>query len=116
MWNVKPAENEDRGGFQDRDVGRTSIARNLGPEYGIDYARFAEEPDVARDLKTKTLIEEALAGASDFQERGIFVKNGFVFLRGIVSEASRKTDIEDLVLGISGVIVVHNLIQVAPRQ
>lgn len=45
MWHVDKNKEPGRGGFQDRDVGRSDLSGDFGPEYGPDYARYAAPPD-----------------------------------------------------------------------
>lgn len=93
MWWVKTnSTGEERGGFQNRDVGKTSFDENYGPEFGVDYARFADPPDYARDLKLKKQIIQEIGFVCD-----LIVRNGFVIAKGKVpDEQTRRLLLETI--------------------
>lgn len=112
MWNVNPGNDQSRGGFQNRDVGKTSFDRDFGPDYGIDYARFSDTPDIAKDLALKGKIEEALPPEDRYIDRGILVRNGFVILKGKTSSEQERTAVAEIVKSFLEVIEVINQIVV----
>lgn len=86
MWWVRTnSTGEERGGFQNRDVGKSSFDENFGPDYGVDYARFADPPDVVQDLKLKHIIIEEIGHACD-----LIVRNGFVIAKGMVRDEQTR--------------------------
>lgn len=93
MWWVKTdSSGEDRGGFQNRDVGRVSFAKDFGPDYGVDYARYSDPPDYIRDLALKNKLEKKIGPHYD-----LIVRNGFVVIKGFVpNEETRKSVLETL--------------------
>ncbi len=96
MWQT-------RGGFQNQDVGRTQFDDNYGPEFGIDYARFADIPDELKDQKLKELI---LARMPLFEKFDLHVRNGFVlFTAPSMNEIERKEILFSL-RNIEGVVEV----------
>jgi osmotically-inducible protein OsmY len=73
--------------------------KDFGPEFGIDYARFADSPDPSQDGKILERIDNRLFThfAEDFNQIEILVRNGFVILKGHVNdEATRKLIAEDV--------------------
>ncbi len=112
MWNVNPDKDRSRGGFQDRDVGRTSFDENYGPEYGVDYARFSDTPDLGEDLRLKDQIEEQFALQDQFRDGSVFVRNGFVFLKGSVPNAEVRRQVADFVRSFPDVVEVINQISI----
>ncbi len=113
MWNVNPGRDNSRGGFQNRDVGKTSFDYDYGPEYGIDYARFADTPDPEKDLILKGQIEEQLALMDFYRDPTILVRNGFVFLKGTAPDEKVRGEILDFVRSFPGVVEVINQISIA---
>lgn len=104
MWQI-------RGGFQDRDVGRSNLHDdNYGPEHGIDYARFSDPPDPAADNRLFLKVHEKLKDIEGYEERGILVRNGFVFLKGSVNQAGIREEITRLVREVPGVREVQNFL------
>lgn len=72
MWHVKPnPESHDR---------------NFGPDYGVDYARLSDPPDIYRDEALKFQILSKL----DDKKININVKNGFVFLKGSMPSGEKS--------------------------
>jgi hypothetical protein len=114
MWWVKDNHDHERGGFQNRDVGKTNSGIDFGPEYGIDYARFADPPDITRDLKVKEKIHNRLFTkyAEDFNRIDILVHNGFVILKGKVGDAATRENIAKEVWLITGVKEVINQLKI----
>jgi len=112
MWNVNPGNDQSRGGFQNRDVGRTSFDRDFGPDYGVDYARFSDTPDIAKDLALKSKIEEALPSEDLYRDQAILVRNGFVILKGKTPGDHERNAIADIVRSFPEVIEVINQIDV----
>lgn len=84
MWWVKDHPDHSRGGFQNRDVGKSNFDQNYGPDYGVDYARFSDAPDVAADLKVLENVLELMKYefTNEVQNMDIIVRNGFVILKG----------------------------------
>ena len=114
MWPINPDRDNSRGGFQNSDVGKTSFDDNYGPEYGIDYARFSDPPDILKDLKLKELIEKQLALFDLYLNRELIVRNGFVILKGSTQNEYLRNQISDFVKNVSGVEEVINQIIIEP--
>lgn len=76
-------KNLDRGGFQDRDVGRSNFDRDFGPDYGPDYARYADPPDFEKDAHLKDSIINLVFNdfSQSLQLLDLNVRNGFVFAK-----------------------------------
>jgi osmotically-inducible protein OsmY len=84
--------------------------KDFGPEFGIDYARFADVPDLSLDRKILEHIDNRLFThfAEDFNQIEIIVRNGFVILKGhVTDEGTRKLIAED-VWRVNGVREVIN--------
>lgn len=114
MWWVKDHPNHSRGGFQDRDVGRTVFDYNYGPDYGVDYARFADPPNLFADARLLETIERTLNSNFSLEpdDIEIIVRNGFVILKGSVSDSDKKTQMGQKVSVLPGVIEVINHLSV----
>ena len=100
-----------RGGFQNRDVGRSNLGFDFGPEYGPDFARFADpHPMNLDDAKIRKNIFDKLQSEDKLCESEIevIVENGFVFLKGSVSEETIKEEIERVSQEVPGVVTVVN--------
>jgi len=112
MWWVKTkSSGEDRGGFQNRDSGRTAFNNDYGPDFGIDYARFSDPPDILRDLKIREVLEHKLKTyEDDLTEFEMKVRNGFVLLRGYVTNLEVKTSLLESIYATEGVKeIINNL-------
>jgi hypothetical protein len=61
---------------------RAYLGMDFGPYYGVDYARFSDEPDARADEILRERIEDRLRDDLGFgpDRVRIFVRNGFVFL------------------------------------
>ena len=108
MWSgtndPNARKNLDRGGFQNRDVGRTQFDDNYGPDYGIDYARFADTPD---DKKDHALCEKILLSISEnFLHLGFKVRNGFVIVKGDLPDQAAKDELRRSLKEIKEVVEV----------
>lgn len=114
MWNVNPDRDNSRGGFQNSDVGRTEFNHDFGPEYGIDYARFADTPDIQKDLMLLGEIEKQLAIMDFYRDRSLIVRNGFVILKGTVPDERARNDLEEFVRSFPGVVEVINQVRDEP--
>lgn len=110
MWWVKDNPDHSRGGFQNRDVGRTNFGADFGNDYGIDYARFTDPPDLFADSKLLDAIKVRLftAVGNDSIHVDILVRNGFVILRGTVLDEAVKCRILKEVFLVKGVKEVIN--------
>lgn len=95
MWNVNPPLDE-----------------NYGPEFGVDYARFSDPPDMAKDFHLQTLIEKLLSINDQFKAITPTVRNGFIVLKGNVPDQKIRSDVTDFVRTIPGVVEVINQISV----
>src|SRR3989344_1436320 len=98
MWWVKDHPDHSRGGFQNRDVGKTSFMKDFGPDYGVDYARFSDPPDYHADRKMKEETYNCIL--KNFGERtnlNVTVKNGFIILKGNVSSEAERIKVEELI-------------------
>ncbi len=116
MWPINPDRDNSRGGFQNSDVGKTSFDFNYGPEYGVDYARFSDPPDISKDLGLKAQVEALVSRYDVYLESAVMVRNGFVFLKGSVPDDMIRNEISDTVRGITGVIEVINLITLRDKM
>lgn len=76
---------EQRGGFQNRDVGKSAFDDDYGPEFGVDYARFCDPPDLARDLNLKNQIIKQIGWSCE-----LIVRNGFVIVKGQVKDEKTR--------------------------
>lgn len=83
---------------------------NYGPEYGIDYARFSDTPNLAADnkLRDEVSLELKKTFPEEFETITIFVKNGFVFLKGDVADSSLRLEIAEKVSHVHSVQEVVN--------
>lgn len=110
MWWVKQNPDQSRGGFQNRDVGRTNFDDNYGPDYGVNYARLADTPNFARDARLSNEVARELLlkfpREKSFIE--VNVKNGFVFLKGDIPDEAKRTAIINHVSFMEGVREVIN--------
>lgn len=107
--------NLERGGFQNRDVGRSDYSRSdFGPQAGVDFALYSAENDILADEGLKSAVRRGL----DFNSAGhyidveIHVRNGFVFLKGAVQDEIDKKVAEDIVSSIPGVLKVINVLSI----
>lgn len=117
MWQIRVNTDKSRGGFQDRDVGRSNFHDdNYGPEHGVDFARFSDPPDPVQDNQLLLKIEAELDSISDFFNRGILVRNGFVFLKGTVTDPELRERIASVVRELPGVAEVQNHIVIETRH
>jgi hypothetical protein len=108
-------ENLDRGGFQNRDVGRSNFSRNdFGPESGVDFALYSAENDILADETLKSAVRRGLDfnSAGHYGDVEIHVRNGFVFLKGPVQDEITKKVAEDIVSGLPGVLKVINVLSI----
>lgn len=105
MWWVKEHPDHSRGGFQNRDVGKTAFDSDFGPDYGVDYARFADSPDPHLDVLLAEKVNNRLFTefAEDYSNLEIIVRNGFVILKGKVSDGPTKSLIIKRVTSLPGV-------------
>jgi hypothetical protein len=96
MWQT-------RGGFQDQDLGRTQFDDDYGPEFGVDYARFADIPDVMKDQRLRDFI---LMKMPEIEKYDLRIRNGFVLITApSMSEIERKELLSSL-RKIEGVVEV----------
>lgn len=112
MWNVNPDKDKSHGGFQDADLGKTQFDKNYGPDFGVDYARFSDPPDIQKDYLLKTEIEEQLSLNELYIEIIPTVRNGFVILKGNLPDIQTRGELIEFVRTISGVVEVINQITV----
>lgn len=115
MWNVKPDKDKSRGGFQDRDLGKTQFDDDYGPDFGVDYARFSDPPDFRKDFLLKTQIEEQLAKQDEYREISVVVRNGFIIMKGNVPGEEIRNGVLEFVRSIPGVVEVINQISLRPK-
>ena len=107
MWWVKTdSSGEERGGFQNRDIGKVSFDKDYGPDYGVDYARFADEPDIVKDMLLLSHVKEALASVDlDLQ---VSVRNKFVIIKGLVEDEDMRSELIQKIRSVDGVVEVIN--------
>ena len=116
MWSVKvDTENQDRGGFQDRDVGRRSFDNDYGPEYGVDYARFSDIPNLNQDNNLKTILLETLTYLfnDEIIHLELKVKNAFVIVQGSVPSLEIKSAVLKVLSSVKDVTEVINDLKVS---
>lgn len=90
---------------------------DYGPEYGVDYARFSDPPDILKDLQ----IKEALSQKFISFDRGVIelhykVRNGFVLLQGLISSYEVREALIEVVRSTEGVKEVINNLNVRDEQ
>lgn len=102
MWWVKENPDHSRGGFQNRDVGKTSFDDDYGPDFGTDFARFSDPPNLAKDYelteKIKTEVKSAFPEL--YKKLDFKIRNGFVILTGEVPDHGTRDRIIRLVYSI----------------
>lgn len=98
MWNVNP-----------------KLDDNYGPEFGVDYARFSDPPDYRKDFLLRSHIEEQLPLHDQYRDVTLMVRNGFVILKGNVSNLEIRNDVAEFVRSFDGVVEVINQIQILPH-
>jgi hypothetical protein len=113
MWWIKEGQHQDRGGFQDRDIGRSNFDQDYGPDYGPDYARYADPPDLAADARLRENLINVLTQqySSRINHQELKVRNGFVILRGEIASEALKEEVTLQLKEVSGVRDVINLLQ-----
>lgn len=114
MWWVRTkSTGEEEGGFQNRDVGKTSFDKNYGPDFGVDYARFSDPPDILKDLKIKELLSQKIKVFDEsLCEFELKVRNGFVLLQGYVKDHEVRESLLEVVYATEGVKEIINNLQV----
>ena len=105
MWWVRTdSSGEDRGGWQNRDVGRQTFDKNFGPDFGVDYARFSDPPNIVKDLGLKQELEKKLSeNLSNISDIHIKVRNGFIILKGAVKDHEVKAALLETIYATPGV-------------
>lgn len=106
MWWVKPHRDQSRGGFQNRDVGKIEFERDFGPDFGVDYARFADPPDPAEDAKLANAVKELTKNLFHC-DLEVMTRNGFVILKGHVPDEGIR---QKLITAVSGLPKVRDVI------
>jgi hypothetical protein len=114
MWWSRNNQGQGGGGFQNTDVGRSSFDRNMGPDYGVDYARFADPTDEAADLIIRRRVEDVINDnfTEEVELDAVTVRNGFVFLKGFVTSEDIKQSVSEDVRHVPGVRDVTNSLKV----
>lgn len=83
---------------------------NFGPEYGTDFARFADPSDEKKDLALQKLIQQNLA--LQFQDHLVFVDvhahNGFAIIKGTVTDEETRQEVLQIVRSTVGVVDIIN--------
>lgn len=106
MWSIKTnSENNDRGGFQDRDASRSNFDKYYGPSYGVDYARFSDPPDLRKDALLLSRVSLTLK-QTDFTNLEIRAKNKFVIVKGTLINAGAKDKLSKLIHEVEGVLEI----------
>jgi hypothetical protein len=109
MWWIKNNEGQDRGGFQNRDVGRTNFSDDFGPSYGTDYAHYSDPPNLARDARVrKAVMMEISKFSNAVMGLEVRVRNGFVIIKGQVNDKDIKELIGEKVSEIPDVVEIVN--------
>lgn len=114
MWWVKDHSDHSQGGFQNRDVGKTSFDKDFGPDYGVDFARFSDPPNHQADKKMKEETHSYISeNFKEIKNLNVTVRNGFIILEGDVSSEVERMRIEELARGrIEGIREVINQISI----
>lgn len=115
MWWVKDNPDHSRGGFQNRDVGKSFFDNDFGPDFGVDYARYADPSDPAQDAKLAQDVITKLNSSfnGEIYRLTVLARNGFIILKGQVNHFSLREQIANEVWLISGVKEVINQVLVA---
>ena len=110
MWWVKENPDHSRGGFQDRDVGKSNLAHDIGPDYGVDYARFSDTPNPFVDNKLLSdLDREIMLSFPRVKDQLEYsVRNGFVILKGEGLDEVERAELVSFIRKIPGVREVIN--------
>lgn len=118
MWWIRTnSTGEDRGGWQNRDVGRRTFDNDFGPDFGVDYARFSDPPDPGKDLRLKQDLERKLKENFPDPDRiHLKVKNGFVVLKGEVKNADLRSVLLETIYATPGVREIINEISVMDER
>lgn len=114
MWRITKNKDPSRGGFQDRDVGRSNVRRDFGPDFGVDYARYSDPPDHAADAALKEKVRDKVDRIylDVTAPVTIHVRNGFVFLKGEVPEERIREEMKEVVTKLPDVLEVINQLKV----
>lgn len=108
MWPVKPnSTNSERGGFQNRDVGRSDFDHDYGPSYGsVDYARFSDPQNIERDdrLTEKLHLKIAADFVNSPLDIDLKVKNGFAIINGYLPDEETKRRLIECLHSIEGMV------------
>lgn len=93
---------------------REHSRESFGPEYGIDFARYADPPNTGMDLDLTEKINNRLFTkfAEDFKELEIMVRNSFVIIKGKVADEVTKKNILQEIWSVSGVKEVINQLKI----
>lgn len=89
-------------GFQNPDVGKTAFNNDYGPDFGPDYARYADPPDLGADARLFEQVREALI-EEDMEHLEVIVRNGFIIIKGHVPDIETKNSIKHKLAMINGV-------------
>lgn len=112
---MQTESNLERGGFQNRDVGRSDFSSSdFGPQSGVDFALYSAENDIAADDDLKSTVRRQLDfnSAGHYKDVELHVRNGFVFLKGPVQDEIDKKVAEDIVRSVAGVLKVINVLSI----
>jgi len=116
MWHVEKNLEPGRGGFQNRDVGRSNFQGDFGPEYGTDYARYSDPPDYVADVSLKETIRFKIS--TSFPQVAsqivILVRNGFVILKGPELCEELRASLVAVIVALPGVKEIINQIPLKP--
>lgn len=109
-----------RGGFQNRDVGRTNLNYDFGPEYGIDYAHFSDPIGNVQNMGREgfTMADDEILRTlqemfKDTPGISFEVKNKFAILKGEVRSFEQRLNLEQRIRDVPGVYSVINLLKVS---
>lgn len=105
MWWVKTdSSGEERNGFQNRDIGKRSHDLDFGPDFGVDYARFSDPPDIVQDISLKNELDKKIIQVLGKETRvSIRVRNGFVILKGKLKDQEEKGHLLESLYATDGV-------------
>lgn len=110
-----PETDLSRGGFQNRDVGRSLFNHDdFGPEHGIDFALYSITNDYQADeaLKMRVCVELENHFPGFCSDLDLHARNGFIFLKGSVMDEAIRGQAGKLAASVEGVIKVINVLSI----
>lgn len=114
-WHILWSDGRhDRGGFQNADVGRTNFQKDFGPDYGVDYARFADDPDIGKDRQLQEdILTELNSLFQGIEHLQLKTRNGFVIVKGYLPDEQMKGAVFRTILAHDGVREIISNVEVS---